>query len=217
MTRLSKDLNPEKARIFRITHRANLRWILQNGLHCANSNKSDPNFVPIGNPDLINKRTHHPISPPGQGVLGDHVPFYFTPFSPMMLNIHTGWGGIKKQANEDVIILVSSIGKLQEQQAPFIFSDRHAYLAAAEFFDDPAYLDRIDWDILQRRDFKRDPNDPGKFERYEAEALVRGHVPVAALLGVACFNNVAHTRIVEDMKKTGVAIKAVVTPDWYFK
>ena len=214
--RVFKDLNAEKARIFRITHRSNLRWILQNGLHSASSGQADPNFVAIGNPDLIGKRAHHPLQAPGEGVLGDYVPFYFTPFSPMLLNITTGWGGITKRANEDVVILASSIWKLQEHGVPFVFSDRHAYLAAAEFFNDPVRLDRIDWEILQRRDFKRDTNDPGKFERYDAEALAHGHVPVAALLGVACYNESARARIEADMQATGVAIKVIVKPDWYF-
>lgn len=31
------NLNPEKALIWRIVHRDNLPWILDNGLHCANS------------------------------------------------------------------------------------------------------------------------------------------------------------------------------------
>lgn len=214
--RVFRDLNAEKARVFRITHRSNLRWILQNGLHSANSGQADPGFVAIGNPDLIGKRAHHPLRAPGTGVLGDYVPFYFTPFSPMLFNITTGWGGITKRANEDVIILASSIWKLQEYQVPFVFSDRHAYLAAAEFFNDPARLDRIDWDLLQRRDFKRDANDPGKFERYEAEALAHGHVPVEALLGVACFNESTRARIDAEMQATGVAIKVIVKPDWYF-
>ena len=39
----------------------------------------DPDFVPIGNPDIIDKRTNKPIGiePPG-GVLGEYVPFYFS-------------------------------------------------------------------------------------------------------------------------------------------
>jgi len=213
---MSRDLNPDKALIFRITHCSNLRWILQNGLHCANSDHSDPNFVSIGNPDLIDKRSRHVLPDPFGGLLGDYVPFYFTPFSPMMYNINTGWAGITRRANEDIVILVSSVWKLQEQGLPFVISDRHAYLQAAQFYDDAARLDQIDWDILQRRDFKRDPNDPVKVERYQAEFLARGQVPIEALLGVACYNEAANEKIAEDMRATGVTIKALIMPSWYF-
>ena len=91
---MSKDLNPQKALIFRIVHRDNVPWILDHGLHCRNSGSADPNYVEIGNPDLISKRNHHSVPKPPGGTLSDYVPFYFTPFSPMLLNITTGWGGI---------------------------------------------------------------------------------------------------------------------------
>lgn len=185
---MSQNLNPQKALIFRIIHSSNLRWLLHNGIHCASAGVTGPNFEPIGNPELISKRATRALPPPHPGVLSDYVPFYFTPFSPMMYNIKTGWGGITKRTNEEVLILVSSIWKLRGNQVPFVFSDRHAYLQTAEFHDDPAHLDKIDWGILQHRDFKRDPDDPAKFERYEAEELAYRKVPVEALLGVACFN-----------------------------
>ena len=41
------------------------------------------------------------------GTLNDYVPFYFTPFSIMMYNIKTGYGGIKHVPNEKIAILVS--------------------------------------------------------------------------------------------------------------
>jgi len=210
-----RELNSANAYIFRITHRANLRWILQNGLFCAASEHVDPNFVSIGNPDLIERRAERLLPPPFPGTLSQYVPFYFTPFSPMMYNIHTG-RGVPQRANEDIIIIVSSLPKLQESGVRFAFTDRHAYLQAATFYDDPARLDQLDWDRLRDRDFKNDPNDPAKFERYQAEALAYGHVPVAALLGIACHNQTAHASVTADMAATGVAISARIWPSWYF-
>ena len=88
---MSKDLNPTKALIFRIVHRDNVPWMLDHGVHCRNSNQVDPNYVNIGNEELIEKRHHHSVRHPMGGTLSDYVPFYFTPFSPMMYNIKTGW------------------------------------------------------------------------------------------------------------------------------
>lgn len=84
------NLTPERGLLFRITHIANLPWLLANGLLCASSTAHDPNFVTIGNPDLIERRRQRrvPIAP--NGTLADYVPFYFTPKSPMLLNIKTG-------------------------------------------------------------------------------------------------------------------------------
>ena len=145
---MSKDLNPDKARIFRITHRNNVPWILDNGLHCRNSGVVDPNFVTIGNPELVEKRRHRDVPILTGGPLDNYIPFYFTPYSPMMLNIKTGYRGIQQRRNEDIVIVVTSLYRLREQKIDFVFTDRHAYLRAAEFSSDLADLDRIDWGIL---------------------------------------------------------------------
>lgn len=46
-------INPERALIFRITHMANVPWLLAHGLHCRNSSEFDPNFRNVGNPDYL--------------------------------------------------------------------------------------------------------------------------------------------------------------------
>ncbi len=213
---MSKDLNPEKALIFRITHRDNIPWILDRGLHCASSKTLDPNYVNIGNADLIGKRNGHPVPQPPGGSLSDYVPFYFTPFSIMLLNIKTGWGGIRKRENQEIAIMVTSLHTLKKRGLPFLFTDRHAYLATAQFLSDLARLDQIDWPRLQQRDFKADPEDPSKKERYQAEALVHKHVPVDALSGFVCYNDDAAAAINKALAERKMASKVVKKPDWYF-
>src|SRR6266536_807819 len=180
------SLSPERALIFRITHVDNVAWILDNGIHCRNSENCDPNYHEIGNPDLIDKRSHRivPIEP--GGTLSDYVPFYFTPYSPMLLNIKTGYGGMKQTPMSEIAILVSSLHSVAKLGKRFVFTDRHAYLATAEYYQDIADLKKIDWKILQTRDFKKDPDKPEKFERYQAEALIHRGLGVNALAGIAC-------------------------------
>jgi hypothetical protein len=62
-----------------------------------------------------------------------------------------------------------------QQGLKFLFTDSHAYDMWANFYSHLADVDKIDWSLLQNRDFKRDSNDPAKFERYQAEALVYRH------------------------------------------
>ena len=81
------SLSPEKALIVRITRIANVPWILANGLHCRSSAAQDPDLEEIGNPDLIEKRTRRIVPVPPGGTLSDYVPFYFTPYLPMLYNI----------------------------------------------------------------------------------------------------------------------------------
>jgi hypothetical protein len=179
------NLGPDRAFSLRITHIESVPWILGHGLHCRNANVCDPNYRDIGNPDLIAKRAHRDVPIPPGGTLSDYIPFYFTPHSPMLLNIKTGYGGMKQTPMSDIVILVSSLRTVAAQGGAFVFTDRHAYLQTTQFFNEVGDLRRIDWDLLRRRDFKRDPDDPGKMERYQAEALVHRHLPVNALAGLA--------------------------------
>ena len=185
---MANNLNAEKALIFRITHINNVPWILRNGLHCKNSDARDPNFVRIGNLELIQRRTARNVPVPPGGTLSDYIPFYFTPFSMMMYNIKTGYGGIRQFPNAEIVIMVSSLRGLADLGVATVFSDRHAYLQTAQFFTSLDDLDKIDWGILQRRDFKRDVDDPEKTDRYQAEALVHRHLPVEHLAGIVCLS-----------------------------
>jgi hypothetical protein len=208
-------LNADRARIFRITHRDNVPWILKQGLHAANGEVKDPNFRNIGNPDLIDKRTHRRVMVGPDGALADYIPFYFTPFSIMMYNIHTGYNVLQVQ-NEEIVILVSSLHKVAELGIPFVFTDQHAYPLMASYFTNLNDLDQVDWDLLNRRDFRHDPDDPGKKERYQAEALIWKHLPVGGLLGICSHSDAVDQGIKQELAKRKIALQTVVKRDWYF-
>lgn len=211
------DLNPKRALIFRIVHMANVPWILDHGgLYCPNSPEQDPNYVNIGNTSLIDKRARRVVPIPPGGTLSDYVPFYFTPFSIMMYNIKTGYGSITRRDNQDIVMFVSSVHRLRELGLPFIYTNQHAYPVDTEFFDGSGDLGQIDWPLLQRRDFKTDDADPGKQQRYQAEALAHRHVPLEAMLGIGCHNDTVK-RSLELLLEERKAITTVkTTPNWYF-
>jgi len=210
------NLNAEKALIWRIVHRDNLVWMLGNGLHCRNSHAQDPHYVSIGNSDLIDKRATHPVPLPPGGTLNDYVPFYFTPFSPMLRNINTGWGGIRKRPNEEIVILVSSLRHVAAQGWPFLFTDGHAYYKLTNYFSDLGDLDRIDWPRLQARDFRRDPEDPVKFERYQAEALIHRHLPIDGLIGIVCYTEEMKAIIELQLATNRLELPVHARRAWYF-
>ena len=141
-------LNPERALIFRIIHRANLPWVLDHGLHCGSSATRAAQWVSIGNQELISKRASWqvPVSP--GGVLNDYVPFYFTPFSVMMRNINTGWNGVTHYANSDILILVSNLSLVSAMGLPFLFTDSHANNNLAGYWSELTDLDKVDWKLL---------------------------------------------------------------------
>jgi hypothetical protein len=209
-------LKPENGLIFRITHIANVPWTLDHGLHCRNSAERDPDYEEIGNPELIQRRILRPVPIPPGGVLSDYIPFYFTPYSPMLYNIKTGYQGIIRRLMSEIVIMVSALPALAAEKIPFVFTDRHAYLQTASFFSDLAQLDRLPWDLLQKRDFKKDPYDPGKFERYQAEALVHRRLPVTALSRIICYGDAQKTALLAEIDKRRQTLQVVAKPNCYF-
>lgn len=208
-------LNAERALIFRITHRDNVPWILDHGLHAATSEVLDPNFRNIGNPELIDKRVKRAVTIGPGGTLADYIPFYFTPFSIMMFNIHTGYN-VKHVANEEIVILISSLHRVAELGIQFLFTDQHAYPLAARYFTALDDLQSIDWELLNRKNFKHDPDDPGKKERYQAEALIWKALPVEGLLGICSYNETVDAAIKTELAKRGIEMHTKVQRNWYF-
>jgi len=62
-----------------------------------------------------------------------------------------------------------------------------------------------------------DPDDPGKKERYQAEALIWQHVPLKALLGICCYNAQVLAWIQEELAKRNLGIHTSIQNSWYFQ
>jgi hypothetical protein len=210
------DVSQEKALIFRITHIDNVPRIIERGLYCRNTCPPESVFREIGNQDLIQRRRQRvvPINP--GGTLSDYIPFYFTPLSPMLLNIKTGRNGVRQTPMPEIAILVSSLHRLREHGIPFVFTDRHAYLQLAQFSDDLEDLSSIEWGLLQRRDFKKKQDDLTNFEKYQAEALVHNHMPVSTLLGIACHGESQRQALQKIADEQSSTVRVRVKQEWYF-
>ncbi len=210
-------LCPSRAWLFRITHVENLAWILDHGLHCRSSTERDADFREIGQRELIARRARRAVPIEPFGTLADYVPFYFTPWSPMQMNVTTGHAGTPRTLPREVAILVTSMYRLDAHGDTVLVTDRHAYLRAARFTSGLPGLAGVDWDLLRRRDFQRAEEDPGKLERYQAEALVHRHLPIDRLAGIAVRDCVVEARIQTLLQRRGLSIKLATKPDWYFR
>ncbi len=145
------------------------------------------------------------------------MPFYLTPKSPMLLNIKTGWRGVTRRSNAEIVILVTSIPAMRKCGVRMLFTDRQAYMATARWSADPADLDTmIDWDILRRHDFARSDSYPDKMDRYQAEVLAHAHVPIAALLCIGCASAASQPGIESVVAAGGLALPVLPRPAWYF-
>jgi len=134
----------------------------------------------------------------------------------MLLNIVTG-RNVQKRSKSDIVILVSSIPKVEEAGIPYLFTDRHARLVNATFSDRKDDLaTMIRWDLLQARNFKKDPEDPEKSELYQAEALIHRHLPVDALLGVVAYNDAVKDKVQALVTDRELGLSIHSRPTWFF-
>jgi hypothetical protein len=209
-------LNPEKALIWRIDHRDNLPWILDNGLLCENSTPKASEYVAIGNADGVDRRRLREVPIAPGGVLADYVTFYFTPFSALMKHLHSGWG-VPRRGNDELVILVASLRQAERSGRRFAYTDAHAYPQWTHYYNDLADLDRIDWSLLQQRDLTRDPNDPRKMERHQAEALIHRHLPASELTGIVCYTDALKDAIEREVASRNLALPVHARPGWYFQ
>lgn len=199
-----------------MTHRDNLPWILEHGLHCPTSATLDPGFVAIGRDEIIDRRASRSVPCGSGGVLADYVPFYFTPRSIMAYNINTGHNGLRQRRSDELVVLTTSIPRLLERSIAFVFYDGQAMLAESTCHVHAADLPAIDWGLLNSGDFSRDPEDPGKLGRYQAEALVHRHLPVEALLGIGCYNSTTASEVELLVKQCGKQCPVKAAPRMFF-
>jgi hypothetical protein len=208
-------LSPEQALVFTFTHLSNMPWMLAHGLHSGTSAGRDPEYVEVGNPDLVDKRRRRavPIAPGGS--LSDYVPFHFTPFSSMLRHIKTGRHGVARRPIAEIVILVSSLRAMKAAGIRFVFTDRPASLLTATFFSSLADLPRLDWPLWQALDVRRDLRDPDRLARHAAEALAYGHVPAALLHGVACYGEAEQLRLDAMVRGMTHPLRVFRRPEWF--
>jgi ssDNA thymidine ADP-ribosyltransferase, DarT len=136
---------PKDVAIYRMVHYANLPFVIDHGLHCSHCEPTNPNYVPIGQPNIVSKRKDKRIDFPPGGILSDYVPFYFHYRMPMLHNISTGKVKGFNGSQEDIIYLATRPNKVQDMGVDFIFTDRHAGLAVASGFSSLDDLSQLSW------------------------------------------------------------------------
>ncbi|MBN8574770.1 MAG: DUF4433 domain-containing protein [Candidatus Kapaibacterium sp.] len=202
--------------LFRITHINNLPFILENGLYCPNATIQDPHFTAIGFPSLIEYRRDRvvPIAP--YGTLADYVPFYFWYRSPMLYVIYKGNDPeIIQTPQNEIVYIISSFESLQENNCRFIFTDRHAKLEYAQFFDNPSHKSELSWDIIKNDTWGRQYGADRK-EKKQAECLVYQHVPIGSIIGIAVLNESSQVIAQNSVADANRTIPVKVKENFYF-
>ena len=200
---------------FRLVHIDNIPHILKNGIVKADSPNANPNYVPIGDQLVIEKRKNRRLSSSSWQNIGDFIPFYFGPRSPMLYVIQHGYNGVRRIEAEDIVYCVIRLDDIIKGGIECCFTDGHVLNSLTQVFPAES-LNRIEsyvkysdvyahrWDDEEDLDLKR---------RKEAELLLKNDLPVQDIRGFVVYNKVAMQRLIS----MGVEEKMVaVRPTFYF-
>ncbi|MFD0795250.1 DUF4433 domain-containing protein [Mucilaginibacter litoreus] len=207
----------DKIWLYRVVHIENVAHILGNGLTTKSHEKADPNYMNIGDSKLVKQRSDYPVGviPPG-GVLGDYVPFYLGPLSPMLLNIKTGHRGITKRPQTEIVYLCCNLQFVIHHCNEWCFTDGHAKDALTSFYNDLNFLDQIDWNLVKERYWKNTEEYTDKMRRKQAEFLVKHEVPTSCISHIIVYDAEASTSIQKLIDELNLNIKVWINPKGRF-
>lgn len=154
--------------------------------------------------------------PPG-GVVGDYVPFYLAPRSPMLYASKMDGVAGRTVGQDGIVYLVTTIDHVAALGGVVITS-KHP-LRQPRFSADLARVedeDFIDWDVMFDKDYRPRENDTERTERRQAEVLVHREVPLSAIIGLAARTqaDLAAASAICEPACQGWHFKA--RPDWYY-
>ena len=201
---------PNPIRLYRIVHIKNIEYILKNGLYTRQSSKFDPNYINIGDSTLIAQRHDYPIPMNGFGNLGDYVPFYFAGHSPMLLNIKTGYRGITRRPQSDIVYIACVLDDVVANCQEWILTDGHAKDRLTGFYTNLEALDQIDWDMVREQYWAPTEEDYGRQRRKQAEFLVKHYVPVSCIEGIIVKEETQRKVIEKHINALNLSLKLAV-------
>lgn len=165
--------------IRRLIHVDSLRTLLLRGaVHAPNYCSADGLYYrPIHDPEVQIKRQDLPVPCGPRGAIKDYVSFYFGARSPMLYRHwkHTVPGS---PGGQDVLIYLCSTAQAAgDAGLRFVFTDGHSLAHYTSWFDQLSDLERVDWAMVQERQWADTLEDGDRCRRKQAEFLVHQVFP----------------------------------------
>lgn len=203
----------DKIWIFRITHIDNIRYALTHGLFHYGHHQADSNYINIGDSRLIQQRHDYVVSVnPPNGDLGDYVPFYFGPLSPMLLNIKTGQRNITQRHQQDIVYLCCNLEKVLKECNEWCFTDGHAKTKITTFYNDIKDLDQVDLALAGQRYWHPIDEDLDRMRKKQAEFLVKYSVPPSCISDLVVYNPERQKEVQNIKEELNININIHVNP-----
>ena len=203
--------------IYHFTHGSNLEPILATRELRAHTLAREGTLVDIADAAIKKWReTRQVLCEPG-GCVGDYVPFYFAPRSPMLFKIKSGGVEGVDPDQRAIVYLVTSTELIVGAGLTYVFTDGNAATMMTEFCNDLARLDEVvDWPLMRTTYWSNTDEDGDRVRRRMAEFLVERALPVELVTEVAVYDAEVRERVAEILTNAGTDLPVNVRRDWYF-
>ena len=193
-------------------------YLLRDGLYCKNAGKKDKGFVTIGSQEIITQRDTRIVKCYPDTVVNDYVPFYFSVRTPMLYNIKTGHG-VPATPQREIIYFCCKMSDLISDKFQWCYTNGNAAKAISKFFNNLNDIkNNLDWRSIETTDF-RDDNDDGDEDRIRkkhAEFLVKDHVPIYYVKGIAVLDQTVKEQVEQKLKDLKITIEVKIKTNYYF-
>ncbi len=203
--------NPETTLIYHITDVANLPAIIvENGL-CSDAVMVKRSAEIIGY-DHIKKRRLKEIPVPccEWRRVGEFVPFYFCPRSPMLFTINKGNTGRPVGCQRTIVHLVSTMAVGMATGKAWAVSSGNAGAFHTTFSAKPDALNALDWTAIRATQWQSVQHQKA------AEFLVADFFLWTAIQEIGCENSVTAGKVREFLADAAHQPGVSVKPSWYY-
>ncbi len=201
--------------IFHFTHGRNLPALFAAGE--LRSHSSAATVADIADVSIKARRTTIVVGCGPGGVVGDYVPFYFAPRSPMLFRLHREHAVGVGEGQRPLIYVVATTEAMVSAGLQCVFSDGNAAHGLTRFSANLAEMgERVDWELMEAVIWTNTSEDGDRRRRRQAEFLVHGAVPLGLVEELAVIDVTVASRVQEVLDEVGSPLGVVVRPDWYF-
>lgn len=202
--------------IYHFTHGRNLPSIFTDGE--LRPSASAGTAVDIADVKIKTSRESRVVTCGPGGFVGEYVPFYFAPRSPMLFRIQQG--GVEGVDGDPrgLVYFATTTERVEAAGLRWVFTDGNAAAAVTRFFDDNTDLlaEIVDWPLMVATYWGNTTEDGDRVRRRGAEFLVHGAVPLAVIDEIGVYDAAAQARARGILVAAGTVLTVNVRQEWYF-
>jgi hypothetical protein len=149
--------------------------------------------------------------------VGDYVPFYFAPRSPMLYVINKGSVPGYAGGQSEVVHLVSSAEQVEAEGRDWVFTDGHADMPPlTSFYDNLGDLAKIDWGIMKSKYWHDTDDHPDRERRRQAEFLIHDSCPWELVTEIGVQNQQIAENVLKILENVIHKPEIKIETGWYY-